>query len=308
MTTSVFVAGASGFIGQGVAIAMRRAGYKVYGLVRSKEKGAFLLANEVIPVVGDLDNADTYTSIVEKSDVIIDATNPKSSADYFAHNRLLLQVTRKFAEVQYPHRIKTFVYTSGIMVYGDSQEVRDETSPFNNEHPLFKAKTVFEAEVLTQEKVRGIVIRPGWLYGGTGSYSGHYFSANEKTEKLIIRGNKDKRYSWIHIDDLTSAYVLVVQAGGRLKGEVFNIVERNNKPPTFEGLSLKGAAIAGFKGTVEYAEPHKSDYYSTDVNRTVILNPQKAIDLLGWTPRHIGLVDELEIYYLSYLAGQGKQQ
>jgi len=39
MATAVFVTGASGYIGQHVAIAFRNAGYRVYGLVRSQEKG-----------------------------------------------------------------------------------------------------------------------------------------------------------------------------------------------------------------------------------------------------------------------------
>jgi len=39
MASSVFVTGANGYIGQAVAIALRNAGYRVYGLVRSADKG-----------------------------------------------------------------------------------------------------------------------------------------------------------------------------------------------------------------------------------------------------------------------------
>jgi len=42
MTTSVLVIGASGYIGASVAFALRRAGFRVYGLIRTKEKGAEL--------------------------------------------------------------------------------------------------------------------------------------------------------------------------------------------------------------------------------------------------------------------------
>jgi len=37
--SSAFVTGASGYIGHHVAVALRAAGYRVYGLVRSQEKG-----------------------------------------------------------------------------------------------------------------------------------------------------------------------------------------------------------------------------------------------------------------------------
>jgi len=36
---SVFVTGANGYVGQAVSIALRNAGYRVYGLVRSADKG-----------------------------------------------------------------------------------------------------------------------------------------------------------------------------------------------------------------------------------------------------------------------------
>lgn len=56
----VFVTGASGFIGEEVALGFRRAGHRVYGLVRSPEKAAWLAFNEITPVVGDLLKPGSY--------------------------------------------------------------------------------------------------------------------------------------------------------------------------------------------------------------------------------------------------------
>lgn len=52
MSTSVLVFGALGYIGEGVAKAFRRHGYKVYGVLRDEAKKDLLLKNEIIPVVG----------------------------------------------------------------------------------------------------------------------------------------------------------------------------------------------------------------------------------------------------------------
>ena len=51
---NVFVTGATGYIGGAVAAAFRRAGHRVFGLVRSSEKARSLAQAEIVPVLGDL--------------------------------------------------------------------------------------------------------------------------------------------------------------------------------------------------------------------------------------------------------------
>lgn len=52
MSCKVFVVGSSGYIGEGVALAFRRNGYKVFGLIRDEKKSKNLLRNEIIPIIG----------------------------------------------------------------------------------------------------------------------------------------------------------------------------------------------------------------------------------------------------------------
>lgn len=61
----VFVTGASGYVGFNVASALRRAGHKVWGLVRSEEKVKRLLKHEIHPVLGTLQEPDNYKGIAE---------------------------------------------------------------------------------------------------------------------------------------------------------------------------------------------------------------------------------------------------
>jgi hypothetical protein len=46
---------------------------------------------------------------------------------------------------------------------------------------------------------------------------------------LLLGVHKDRRYSWVHVDDLGESYVLAAKAGKRVAGEVFNIVGYLNK-------------------------------------------------------------------------------
>jgi len=49
-------------------------------------------------------------------------------------------------------------------------------------------------------------------------------------------------------------------------------------------------------GKVEYSD-EPLDYRGTFRNKTVLLTNKKARNLLGWSPRHLGVLAELDIFY-----------
>jgi len=296
MSSSVFVTGASGYIGQAVSITLRNAGYRVYGLVRSAEKGKHLIRHEVIPVVGDLSKPETYHGVLDKVTYVIDNVLDFTTKDPFAGNKILIEATAKSAAV---HQVnKTYIYTSGVLVYSHSEEVNDENTPVTGDNPVFKGRIDFERHVQGHTGVRGIVLRPGFVYGGASGAGNHLvsFFENGKKDKIVLNNDlKKKRWSWIHVVDLADAYVRTVKLSHTLKGEAFNIV--SNTSPTYEEITLAAAKIAGFKGTVEYTDTLGTDFVSAFANKTIRLSHRKAEDLLGWTPNHIGVIEELELYY-----------
>lgn len=294
--TSVFVTGASGYIGQHVAIAFRSAGYRVYGLVRSQEKGAHLVRHEVIPVVGDINNTATYQDALDKSTIVVDTVLDFTQKDPLAANKTLLEATAKSGATIGVS--KTYIYTSGVLVYAHSEEVRDENSPLPGDHDFFKARIAFENETLKHTGVRGIVIRPGFVYGGASGAGNHLtnFFSNAEKDKIVLNNTlKNQRWNWIHVVDLADSYVRAAKQSHTLKGEAFNIVSTSS--PTYEQITLAAAKVAGFKGTVEYTDALGSDFLTTLGNKTVLLTHYKARDLLGWTPNHSGVLEELDIYY-----------
>jgi len=40
---------------------------------------------------------------------------------------------------------------------------------------------------------------------------------------------------------------------------------------------------------------------------TVIVSPAKAMNLLGWQPKHLGYLNEIDVYYKSYMACKDKK-
>jgi len=169
--SSVFVTGAAGYIGQNVAIAFRNAGFRVYGLVRTPEKGNFrtnlhyyradrnsgteLIRHEVIPVVGDLNKAETYIEILGRCAIVVDTVADlfSQAEDPCAVNRILLDACTRESDPSSGKVKTTFIYTSGVLAYTHSDEVRDENTPATSDFPFVKARRRFEQDLLSHTEV-----------------------------------------------------------------------------------------------------------------------------------------------------------
>ena len=107
----VFVTGATGHIGFNVAQACGRAGHEVWGLARSDEKGRELARNEVHPVLGNLQQPESYLEVAKKCSLLIHA-----AADWQADTPALDKRTVETLLLagKFEARPKTFLYTSGV--------------------------------------------------------------------------------------------------------------------------------------------------------------------------------------------------
>jgi len=77
---SVLVLGASGYISLAVARAFRKAGYHVYGLIRSEGNKSLLLSNEIVPVIGDGAKVEQYKEYIEGCSVIVECTSTMTAS------------------------------------------------------------------------------------------------------------------------------------------------------------------------------------------------------------------------------------
>lgn len=298
---SVLVIAAAGFIGFGVAKAFRRAGYFVYGLIRDGKKCALLQSNEIIPIVGDGEKIETYIEHIKACPVIIDCSNSMSNTEHPEKMPLaILQAIEEASKTRDPLLPpKVFIYTSGIMVYGHDTRIRDESWPISQTFYAKFRRTV-ETAVVHSPHICGIVIRPAWVFGGdSGPHANTIF---QNPGKIVFKGSqRDRRYSWIHIDDLAEAYVLACLRSPLAQGHIFNI-SNNYDTPIFADLVLHGARMAGYKGEITW---EKRESWTDELgDATVLVNCQKATTLLGFVPKVFGLMDNLEFYFQCYLANK----
>jgi len=290
--------GAGGYIGFAVAQRFRQNGYRVYGLVRKQEQIARLASEEIIPVLGDACKPETYETFLKLCNVVIDASFDRAA---HTHNHVFDAVRK----TKSPHGKKIFIYTSGILVHGHHEEV--VTEEVLDTLPVLQYRVKFEIDVINEKEVHGIVLRPGFIYGYAGGNGGRILGDNVfniADGKMILLGKKERRHSWVHIYDTVSAYLLAVKHYTVATGQIFGI--GSPEAPTYEELYKKIAAVAGHKDAELVVQPFPASYPygGTIFDQTVRISFKKAQNLLGWTPSHPNVMDDLEPVFEAYKANK----
>jgi len=190
-----------------------------------------------------------------------------------------------------------YIYTSGLLVYGENgNHVLDST--WITKSKSLTTRTTIENTITSHPNVRGVVLRPGWVYGGSGGFYGNDLFEVPQDGELVLTGSESKKWSWVHVEDLADAYVKVVNAGSIVDGEVFDIV--GPSAPTYGEIKVAAAKVAGWKGSnVKIVEP-EGFWIICEVS--IVTNSHKAFNLLGWREKHLGIINEMELFYRSYKA------
>jgi nucleoside-diphosphate-sugar epimerase len=59
--------------------------------------------------------------------------------------------------------------------------------------------------------------------GGSGGVVNDWFFSVQVDADLELFGSGDKRWSWVHVDDLGEGYLRIAQAGSVVDHQVFNL-------------------------------------------------------------------------------------
>ncbi|KAI0796229.1 hypothetical protein C8Q75DRAFT_367719 [Abortiporus biennis] len=282
----VLLLGATGFIGLPVAQALVRAGHIVHGLTHNPAKAKQLQADEVIPIVGDyLNPAEWLTpSLVAKLDVVINVVSielrikdPESDSRII---KLLVELAQQSRPTYAPKL--SFIYTTGVMLYGqDPREVVNDTTAISPDKlPEFvKAVPNFEQQVLKNPVLNSIIIRPGLVYGRSGSLTANLFSQAKEGNTIKHFGVEGWRAVTVHTDDLANLYLLAAEKAQLVAGNIFANV--NDATESMDDILGNLVAISGAKG-YEYTKP--SNVWESSFASTRILRPYLGRTLLGWRP------------------------
>jgi nucleoside-diphosphate-sugar epimerase len=295
----IFVTGATGHVGFHIALAFRRAGHHVWGLTRSEKGATRLDRHEIRPVVGSLQDPGSWKG-AEDAAVLVHAASD-SKGDTWALDRAAVEALLALANRGAAP--KTLLYTSGVWVYGSTGGgVADETTPLAP-LPMSLPRVETEKDVLSATGIKGIVMRPGCVYGYGGSIFAMWFAGAAKGALEVV-GDGHNRWATVHADDCADAYVRAALSG--LSGEIFNVTDRSRAP--VRRLVTAAARAAAFEGEIRWIpleEARKkmggfADALALDQH----VDSRKAVARLGWQPVHGGFEDEVETYYAAWKAAQ----
>jgi nucleoside-diphosphate-sugar epimerase len=297
----IFVTGATGYIGFNVALALRRAGHRVWGLVRNEEKAQVLAQNEIIPIMGSMQNPESYLAVAEQCSVLIHAAT-EYSEERMTLERLTIESFIKASKGKIGP--KTLIYTSGVWVYGDTNcGLVDETTPLNPAK-LVSWRPAVEEMVLNASEVRGIVVRPGCVYGRGRGMTGSWFKGAYMEESLKAIGDGKNHWAMVQVDDLAQGYLAVAESD--LNGEIFNFTDQSRL--TVGEMVTAVAKVTGYSGPIESILAEKAAQKMGDYVYCLALDQHvdssKARRLLGWHPRHLSFVDEVDLCFESWKAHQ----
>jgi nucleoside-diphosphate-sugar epimerase len=299
----VFITGASGYAGYYAALRFAAAGHRVTGMVRNTASPRLdlLRMHEIAILAGDVMTPDTYRATLEDSDVVIhamfDRNNPIES------DRVFLAALAALPE--HPGTRRRFIYTTGNSIFGKLDvPVMDETTEPNPKHPLAFRRTL-ELEALALTNVGTVVVRPGFMYGDDGHSNGcRFWFFMAAGNDAVYRGDREKGWSWVHIDDLAEAYLLVAEADRSIDGEVFHLADEAR--PRSVDVMRAALSAAGYAGTIRFADSEPRDPFSTWFDQNEFITSAKARRMLGWIPRHHGVIEDMPAAYAAWRAAQAR--
>lgn len=300
----IFVTGVTGYIGSAVSQTLARAGHRVYGLVRSKQKAKAVAAEEIEPVFGSMEDVNSFRDAARSCHVLVHC-----AVEYSPN---MMELDRKAAEgliacSREAGAPRLFLYTSGVWVYGDTGDTMvDETTPLNPPE-LATGRVQIEKIVLAanRDQVRTIILRPGCVYGGHGSLTATWFESAVKEGAARIVGDGGFRWAMVHLQDLANLYLRAAESPW--SHEIFNATDRSRS--TIYECARAASLMAGAGGKVNMVPVDDAAKALGAVANCLALNQHvdssKAVRLLGWQPRHGGFVDGVAQYFLSWKAAAG---
>lgn len=282
----VFVTGATGYIGRPVAEALRRRGHRVAGLTRSAAKARSLAAAEIEPVIGDMRDPKAWGRAAAEADVLVHCA-VEYSAEYEALDGKAVDAMLALGG--------KVLYTSGVWQYGPGGPFVESSAG----EPLMPWRSEHETRVLA---AKGLVVRPGCVYGGTGGLTGLWFQGATERKAAPIVGEGANRWAVVHVSDLADLYVRAAESA--LSGELFNAVDGSRF--TVREMAEAASRAAGAGGAVEALGPAEAEKRYGAMARGLALDQRvdasKAGRLLGWAPRFQGFPPDADLFFAAWRA------
>lgn len=296
----VFVAGATGAIGQPLIANLLQQGHSVIGMTNSEAGVATLQrhgAEAALVNVLDASAIDAALSRIKPDAVIDELTSlPKEQSDMPKYaegdRKLRLEGGANLFRAAVANGVRRYLQqSSGFFLKSAPGTLADESSPLDvNASPSVAAAARTYAELETRlfssPSIEAVSLRYGFFYGpGTWYYPGASAANAVMHQQIPVVGNGEGISSFVHIHDAASATVLALTAAPG----VYNLVDDDPSPqsawlPAFAKFLC--APPPPHKTVEEVAATAGEDavYYATRLSGA---SNAKAKHNLQWKPRRL---------------------
>lgn len=214
----VLLIGATGFIGSEVVKKLVARQHDVLSLVRSMESKKKLEALGYQTILGDLDDKSSLIDAAGKSEIIIKLGNPsfngrirrsklvKISIQMYQQSKNLLEVINEY------HKIPV-ILTEGTLAYGESNSQPHTEQSEYNLRGFARAGTEsvpYMQAMIQNHNLPAIIIQPGAVYGPGGWFIKSVYNLLRLGVYRYF-GQGKNQMSFVHVEDLSTAYVLAVE-------------------------------------------------------------------------------------------------
>jgi len=215
----IFLTGATGYVGGAVLDALVRGGHDVTALVRNNEKARLVTRRGAHPVIGSLEDLESFRGSIDAQDGYVhaayDGRSGRGPAIEQAALETIIAAARRPRTAGNAAADKRFIiYTSGVWVLGKQPEPAAEDAPINP-IALSAFRPAHETMVLDAagDHLRTVVVRPGVVYGGGEGIVGDIFkSASNGLVRVIGDGNN--HWPLVYDRDLADLYARLAANAG----------------------------------------------------------------------------------------------
>jgi nucleoside-diphosphate-sugar epimerase len=299
----VFVAGATGAIGQPLIAELIRKGHAVTGMTNSEAGAKRLRAYGVEVAVADAFDHDSLESALRASiaDAVIDELTsiPKAPSELPAYalrdRKLRIEGGGNLHRAALACGVRRYIQQSSGFFLAANGALADENSPLAvNAAPLIAGYAQMYADLekrVLESSMEGVALRYGFFYGPNTWYGpdGGTTDQVRRQQFPVIEGGKAK-WSFVHIEDAAQATVAALTAG---PGK-YVVVDDDPSP-----VAVWLPRFASFVGappppvtTAEQARQAAGDdavYYQMRLSGA---SNAKAKRELGFTPRRLEWLSE----------------
>src|SRR5829696_2460948 len=298
----IFVAGASGAVGQPLVRRLAEAGHVVTGTTRTPEKAALVRELGAEPVILDALDRDAVMDAVRaaRPDVVVHqltaiaALNMRNfDAAFKPTNRLRTEGTDHLIAAARGAGARRFVGQS-FAPWSYKREggpAKAEDAPLETDPPKHVEETLaairhLEAAITGAQGLEGIVLRYGGFYGpGTGIARGGDMAEMVAKGRFPVVGDGGGVWSLVHIEDAAEATMRAIEHGAP---GIYNICD-DDPAPVREWLPVLAEAVGGRRprhmpGFLGRLLLGQAGYAMMTSLRGV--SNEKAKRELGWTPAY----------------------